>query len=404
MATSTAPLPPPAPRSPTTWTDLSQHWHWPKLLKAIPLALGPSRLVLALLVCLVFVGLDRLYVAIWDTGTGVGTGPFGTISAFIAGSVEVILNGVTWRGLNATVVADEINKLFITGPWAFLSAKGTWWLVFIVPVFLTIFSLLAGAIARSAACEFAGDVRISMGQSVSFAFRHCVSLFFAYAAPILVIWIMCLAMAGVGWLMFHASVPAMIFSIFYFVFLLFALVVALIAIAYFVGAIMLAPAIACEGTDAYDAVQRAYAYVFSKPFKLIFYAFIIIIAGVIATSLVVMVCRLVVNLAVTLSGATSHTEIVAETGKASWARRSSLWIVGFWNDIVASVVMAFVITYTLCAGTILYLLMRKAADGQEVEEIWMPGMVPGTAASAAPAPVTAPIAPPGGASGGASKA
>lgn len=378
-------------RTPPTWTDMSQHWHWPKLLKAIPMALGPSRLILAMIVVLVFVGLDKLYVAIWGAGTAVRSGPFGVITDFIVGCVQAILNGVSLRGLDSTTVADQIHRLFLAGPWEFLSASATWWLLFIVPVFLTIFSLLAGAIARSAACEFAADVRIGMGKSVGFAMKNFMSLFFAYAAPILVIWFICGAMAGVGWLMFHASVPAMIFSVFYFLFLLFALLVAVVAIAYFVGAIMLAPAIACEGTDAYDAVQRAYAYVFSKPFKLLWYAFIIVIAGVIATSLVAMVVRLVVTIAGTLSGFNAHTENLAETGRPGFPRRASLWTVGFWNDIVASVLVSFVVCYTMCAGTILYLLMRKQADGQEMEEIWMPGMVPGTAATAAaatPAPAS----------------
>lgn len=378
-------------RTPPTWTDMSQHWHWPKLLKAIPMALGPSRLMLALLFSLAFLWIDRLYVLFWGEATRIGKGPFTELREFVVGCAQAILNGISLRGLDSDAVAGQIHKLFIKGPWELLSTGATWWMVFIVPVFLTALSVLAGAIARSAACEFAADVRIGMGKSLGFAMKNFMSLFFAYAAPILVIWFICGAMAGVGWLMFHASVPAMIFSIFYFMFLLFALLVAVVAIAYFVGAIMLAPAIACEGTDAYDAVQRAYAYVFSKPFKLLWYAFVIVIAGVIATSLVTMVTELVVRIAETVSGSKAHTVNAEGAARPVFPRRSSNWTIEFWEEVVRSVVTAFVICYTMCAGTILYLLMRKQADGQEMEEIWMPGMVPGTAATAAaaaPAPAS----------------
>lgn len=379
---------PPIARTPATWSDLSQHWHWPKLLKAIPMALGPGRLVLAGLVVLALAGLDKLFVAIFKPAadSAMRNGPFQRIIDLVESGVTTILNGISIRGVNSRGVSSQLYQLFIKDPWTILDSKATFWMVFVAPLFLAIFAVLAGAISRSAACEFAADVRISMGKSISFAMKNFWSLFFAFAAPLAIIWLLALGMAGIGWLMYGWSgIPAFIFSLVYFVYLLVALVISVIAIAYFVSAPMLAPAIASEGTDAYDAIQRAYAYVFSKPFKLVLYVFVIVFAGVLAYSLVATVVYLVVDIA---NGTTGLLERSRATD-ANWMRRNSGFIGEIWTLVPFGLLAGFVVSYILCAGTILYLLIRKLADGQEVEEIWMPGMVPGTAAAA-----TAPAATP----------
>ena len=45
----------------------------------------------------------------------------------------------------------------------------------------------------------------------------------------------------------------------------------LLAIGGILGAGLLFPAVSAEGTDAFDAVSRAFSYVFSKPWKLLLY-------------------------------------------------------------------------------------------------------------------------------------
>jgi hypothetical protein len=46
-------------------------------------------------------------------------------------------------------------------------------------------------------------------------------------------------------------------------------------------------------------------------------------------------------------------------------------------------VVAYVVSYLFAAATIIYLLMRRASDGQATNEIWEPGMIPGTSAPTA---------------------
>lgn len=370
-----APMPTPVGRSPMTWTDLSQHWTWPKLLRAIPLALAPSRLLLAFLLMMAFLGIDRACVAIFGKES-MGEGPFISVYLGLWEDASRLINTFSWTGVNSNAAARALSKLFVEGPWEIVSSSSKWWMSFFIIVLFACFAVVGGAISRSAACDFAADVRISMGQSLAFAMKRMVSLIGAVLVPLVIVWILCLAMAGIGYLLFQWGVVNLFGGIFYFLFLIGSFIAAIVSIAYYFGAPMLAPAVAVEGTDAYDAVQRAYAYVFSKPVKLLLYGAVLIVAGVIAVSLVSTVVQYLISIA------QYTTNSLARAGDGAATRGVSVWFVNFWHGIPIGMVSAFVLSYFFSAGTVLYLAMRRAADGQEMDEVWMPSMVPGTVAAA----------------------
>jgi len=54
------------------------------------------------------------------------------------------------------------------------------------------------------------------------------------------------------------------------------------------------------------------------------------------------------------------------------------WFIQFWQTIVVNLVISWVLVYLFSSSTWVYLLLRRAADGQDIEEIWRPGLVPGT--------------------------
>ncbi len=45
---------------------------------------------------------------------------------------------------------------------------------------------------------------------------------------------------------------------------------------------------------------------------------------------------------------------------------------------MVDLVAAYVVAYIFTSATMMYLLMRRACDGQDIEEIWRPGLTPGT--------------------------
>jgi hypothetical protein len=61
-----------------------------------------------------------------------------------------------------------------------------------------------------------------------------------------------------------------------------------------------------------------------------------------------------------------------------WHSRWAASAIAFWQALVLCLVAAYVFSFFFTASTKLYLLMRRAVDGQDIEEIWRPGLVPGT--------------------------
>ena len=55
------------------------------------------------------------------------------------------------------------------------------------------------------------------------------------------------------------------------------------------------------------------------------------------------------------------------------------WFVSFWQTVVVCLVAGYVFSYYFGASTIVYLLMRRACDGQDIAEIWQAGEISGTA-------------------------
>jgi hypothetical protein len=51
-----------------------------------------------------------------------------------------------------------------------------------------------------------------------------------------------------------------------------------------------------------------------------------------------------------------------------WSRR----VVNFWTGALELLLGAFFVSYFFTASTILYLLLRRLCDGQDVAELWMP--------------------------------
>jgi hypothetical protein len=47
------------------------------------------------------------------------------------------------------------------------------------------------------------------------------------------------------------------------------------------------------------------------------------------------------------------------------------WLVRFWEGMLALLLAGWAISYHFTGGTLLYLLLRRVNDDQDVEEIWL---------------------------------
>jgi hypothetical protein len=379
--------------------DVAQVVQFPRLWQAVGMSFAPPRLAIGLMMTAAMMS----FGAIWDAasapiaGTDAGSdsqGPFAwTVSQVVAHFNQVIASTIALDG--AGVAAALRGWLAV--PAAMWDRAPAFVIVFGL-VKLVVVAVGGGALARMAACEFASGERLRVVDGLQFAVSNIGRLIMAPTLPLLVAGILALVLMAAGWVM-RLPLLNLVGGPLYGVALIVGFIIAFLAIGYAAGSIMLIPAVACESCDAGDALQRSYAYVLSRPVHLIGYA-LTALAGL-AAGFLVMSLFAVTTLNVTAAavGAWGDAAVLQGAGgyglfdfgdgasgaaelawHESWARG---WV-GLWETLIVGLVVAYVIAYVQSASTVIYLLMRRACDGQETTEIWQPGLAPGSYLTAVP--------------------
>lgn len=260
--------------------------------------------------------------------------------------------------------------------------------------FVVIVAIGGGAVARMAATEIALGERLRLQEAVDFAAGSWRRLVFSLLLPLLIAAVLSALLLGAG---FFLMLPYMdvIGGLLYGVALLLGAGVVFLLVGYAAGASLLVPAVACENCDAADAQQRAYAYVLSRPLHLLGYGFVcfvglavgFVLASLFAVAVLNVTGALVdaatANDAVTVAYGFSLFDLAPREVAALPMAGHSTWsasLVMLWQTVIVSLVAGYVYAYYFSASTAIYLLMRQVCDGQSLDEIWQPGVVPGTAA------------------------
>jgi uncharacterized membrane protein YesL len=179
-------------------------------------------------------------------------------------------------------------------------------------------------------------------------------------------------------------------GLFWGVFLALGVAAAGIMLAMALGHLMLVPAVVCEGADAIDAVQHSFGMVLSRPLRLLVYLAILAFQGALLGLAVGIIAVLAIAFARLCAGAwvdEAHRVILHGAGVAasdeglasaprSW--KAGAGLVRITTAIFIVIAAAVMVSYLWCAATALFLVMRRVCDGQEISELWSPGMVEGT--------------------------
>lgn len=368
---------------------------WPRLLRAGALALRPSRLGIAL-VMLVLIGVIGSVPRLW-LGADDGEGPARVAEAGGAAAAGEVMQGV--MTLNPAGVLRGLGQLAFGVPGEVVSTY-PWSLAIVLVPLMLVWGVGGGAIARSAAVEYAYNERIPWPRALGFAVSKWASLLACKLAPIVAGLVVVGVMAVAGWVLLRWPGVQVAGGAAYVLALFAGLGLVLLAIGYALGGSMLIPAVACEGTDAIDAIQRAYAYPFSRPVRLVLYLLVLVVelallgvvlmaiagavSGVSAWAVSILLPRDLADLMA--AAATGSHGVAADSG---WSRSTLAALVAFWSRIPGLLVAAFVVSFYFSGGTLLYLMMRLACDGQDPAEVWKPGQMPGVVpATEVPAPAS----------------
>jgi hypothetical protein len=378
-------------RSPVTLDDLVADLIWPRLLRSGALALHPGRLGIAFFL-LIGVGLVVMVLAQIEIWLGFSGGPTEQADFSMRWTQLLPANWPVHPAGAAGRLIDAFTALPLAAILAhpLVASLGT-----LAAVLL--WSIAGGAICRGAAMELATGEGITWPQALGFAAARWRSFAGAMIGPVLLVWGVALVLAIGGLVLLRLPGLNLIGALLYGLFLLGGLVAALVMVAYLLGHWMLVPAVACEGTDAIDAVQRAYAYVFGRPARLVAYLATLAAQAIVVGWVVWMLSSAIVGFTVRTGGAWAgdNGRIMLEQGTVGAVggdagavmagahpeattldrSRTSAWgefLVKMWTLVPVLLVWSFLVSFAFCGSTQLYLAMRRVVDGQEMTELWMP--------------------------------
>lgn len=307
--------------------------------------------------------------------------PLPTIDGFKSG--DLLPSPFTLLAPLADLVRPA-SKLFVRrNPWSVVA--DVWLHVLLV---LAVGSLIGGAITRRVALEFGVGQEPSLRESLRYGVRDFP---FSFGAPFI-------SFVGIGLLLLAGRVIARLGSIpgvgetlaavLWGLLLLFSLVMALILLGVAAAWPLMVAAHSCEGTDGFDALNRAYNYVFVRPWYAAWLTFVALLYGTAVTTFLILLTGMSVRLSewiaagplsdAALATITADAPPLVDTGTPLPPPVDSLarTVGGWWQHGLAAVLTAFVYSYFWSAATLIYLLLRQSADACELKRIYVPKRVP----------------------------
>jgi hypothetical protein len=301
-----------------------------------------------------------------------------------------------WAYFTRPFVAMFNSQLTPTG-FLFLLLCGIWEVL--------MWGLFGGAITRIAALKFTRDE----APGLIAALKHAFSKWFSYSLPPLV------ALAGaslfaiqlvvVGLFMNWGPLAFLAALVWPFVILL-GLMMAVLLIGALIGWPLMWATVSVEGTDAFDALSRSYAYTYHRPWRFLWYVIFALFLAIAS----MFVVKLFASSAIALGNwsvdwglqNTKMRTVVAPAPPANTAPKLDLTpgsnaevkveipaleapaeqeltssysaaasIIGFWKMIVAMLVAGYQAGFLWVASVGIYLLLRRDIDGVQTGEVFV---------------------------------
>ena len=136
---------------------------------------------------------------------------------------------------------------------------------------------------------------------------------------------------------------------------------------------LIVPALAIEGTDAFDAVQRSYAYVISKPLRYIAYAAILLVLGVFSAGIFTLVAEgsvAMTDWAAQLIANPSTAQALDGQGELGATKNIAHTIILIVKAFIKFIVSGYLVSIFFTSSSLLYLFTRRINDGQDTSEVW----------------------------------
>ncbi len=317
---------------------------------------------------------------------GERSGVFSTLLTFAAENFHSSLKHLF--AFNFSGVASNITQYFRAVAWA-VKYHPFYCTIFFAVKFVVI-AFAGGAICRMAALQFAQGEKPGFAESLNFGFKNFKDFFFAPLVPFLII-------AALGLIIF---VPGLLGNIPYLgeiiiglqmpLALLAGSVMVLVTIGAFAGFILMFPAVAFEKCDCFDAISRAFNYLYTRPFRLISYSVIAAFFGSICYTflrffvyLLMYITRLFLSFAIFTESKSGVDKIEAiwpeptflrliqplSEGQLASTELAGAVLIRIALLIVVGLLVSVVISFFFSANSIIYSLLRFKVDNTGLEEV-----------------------------------
>ena len=300
---------------------------------------------------------------------------------------------------------------------------------------VVVWSVSGGAITRIAAVQVARGEKIGLVEAVRFTWKRILSYVTAPLFPLAFIFVLLVAMILFGLLVLIPGFGDIIVAgLFWPVMIMVGLLMA-IALVGLVGWPLMSATVSAEGTDSWEAVSRAYSYVYQKPWHFIWYSLVAVVYGAIIVFFVGFMGSLTVYLAkwgvsqtpgmalresggpsflfayaptsfgwrsLLLEGAVVRGEKIVDSegrinqsaydkwvgreapdnkdekgemyngpDKLQWYNLVGAFFVAVWLWVAFLLILGFSYIYFWSASTIVYMLLRRNVDAAEMDEVYL---------------------------------
>jgi hypothetical protein len=248
---------------------------------------------------------------------------------------------------------------------------------------LMVWAVFGGAIGRMAALQFSRDQQVRLGSGLRFSCRNFFNYLYAPLLPLLgmaVLWVFCLVIGVLGRI--PGGGPTIV-GVTWGLGLACGFLMTVILIGVTAGWPIMFATVNVEATDGFDALSRGFHYVMERPLHYFSYAVFSVAFGAFSIFFVWLAAHLIVHLT-TLAVAsgmglepatqllvggpplTTSPSLASPTAGDATIGRT---MVVAWNRGVAVLVLGFVYSFFWTSTTIIYLLLRRSADGKELDEV-----------------------------------
>jgi hypothetical protein len=283
---------------------------------------------------------------------------------------------------------------------------GFWWMMRHHALFFVIFSIgmlaiwsvAGGAICRLAALQFAREEKLTAGAGLAYARSKLFGGFaLAPCIPLVIIGVTALLMILGGVVLRLPILGDVIGGLAFPLAIVGGFVISLMLLGLLVGGGLFFPAVAAEGSDAFDAFSRGLSYPFTKPWKWVLYSILLLVYG--------SICWIFVNLFTFVMLKVTRGIVAFGTAPFGWWLRENgdnpvrklelLWpmsgagvlyawpdwshlawyeyasaaLIGAFVMIVVGLMWSFLASFFFSGNTVLYFLMRRDVDGTDMEDV-----------------------------------